>query len=82
MFIGAAPSRVFSRGRRTAEEYTDIGRRFYQTTRGRPTGEASVLTKPMNLLCDNFGVARKFLNIVSEKYLLYCRIQVFDVGMS
>jgi hypothetical protein len=34
------------------------------------------------LLRDNFPVARKVLNIVSERYLRYSRNLVFDVGMS
>jgi hypothetical protein len=82
MFIGATPSGVSRRGRRTEEEYTDIGRRFYQTAGRHPTADAAGLTEPMNLLRDNFGVARKVLNIVSERYLRYSRGKVFDVGIS
>lgn len=82
MFTRAAPSGASRRGRRTVEEYTDIGRQFYQTAGGHSTADAAGLAEPMSLLRDNFGVARKVLNIVSERYLRYSRNQVFDVGMS
>ena len=69
------------RGRRTPEEYTDIGRRFYQTAGGHYAADAAGLTEPLLLLRDNFSVARKVLNIVSERYLRYSRNQAFVVGM-
>ena len=79
---GSTPAGSTRRGRRTAEEYMDIGRRFYQTAGEHYAAEAAGLAEPLVLLRDNFGVARKVLNIVSERYLRYSRNQVFDVGMS
>lgn len=80
--VGSAPAGSSRRGRRTAEEYTDIGRRFYRTAGEHYAADAAGLTEPLMLLRDNFPVARKVLNIVSERYLRYSRSQVFDVGIS
>lgn len=70
------------RGRKTVEEYVGIGRRFYQTAGEHPASHAAGLSEPLLLLRDNFAVARKVLNFVSEHYLRYSRSRVFDVGMS
>ena len=73
--------RTGRRGRRTAEEYADIGRRHYGTAMEHPAAQAAGLAEPMELLRDNFAVARKSLNFVAEQYLRYSRTQVFDVGV-
>ena len=73
--------RTGRRGRRTAEEYADIGRRHYGTAMEHPAAQAAGLAEPMELLRDNFAVARKSLNFVTEQYLRYSRTQVFDVGI-
>ena len=80
--VGSAPAGSSRRGRRTAEEYTDIGRRFYRIAGEHNAANAAGLTEPLVLLRDNFSVARKVLNIVSERYLRYSRRQVLDVGIS
>jgi len=79
---GASPADSARRGRRTAEEYMEIGHRFYQSAGEHSAAEAAGLAEPLLSLRDNFGVARKVLNIVSERYLRYSRNQVFDVEMS
>ena len=75
---GMRPGR---RGRRTAEEYADIGRRHYGTAMEHPTARVAGLAEPMELLHDNFAVARKALNFIAEQYLRYSRTRVFDVGI-
>ena len=82
MFAGSTPSGTSQRGRRTAEEYTGIGRQFYRTAGQHPVADAAGLTAPLHLLRDNLGVAIKVLNIISERYMRFSRIQVFDVGLS
>ena len=79
---GTSPAGSARRGQRTAEEYIEVGCRFYQTAGEHYAAEAAGLAAPLMLLRDKFGVARKVLNIVSERYLRYSRNQVFDVGMS
>ncbi len=76
---GMRPGR---RGRRTVEEYAEIGRRHYGTAMEHPTAHAAGMAEPMELLRDNFAVARKALNFITEQYLRYSRTQVFDVGIS
>ena len=43
---------------------------------------SALLAEPLTLLLDNFAVARKVSNFVSEQYLRYSRNRVFDVGIS
>ena len=71
-----------SRGQRTAEEYSDIGKQFYQTAAYHQTADAAGLAEPLHLLRDNFGVAQKILNIISERYMRFSRSPVFDVRLS
>ena len=85
IFPSSAPAaqrglRSGRRGRRTAEEYYDIGRQHYGTAGEHPAAQAAGLAEPLELLRDNFGVARKALNFIAEQYLRYSRPQVFDVG--
>ena len=81
-FPGPKPSGISRRGRRTAEEYTDIGRQFYRTAGEHPGADAAGLAEPLHLLQDNLGVAIKILNIISERYMYFSRTQVFDAGLS
>ena len=76
------PFGTVRRGRRTAEEYVDIGKQFYRTAGDHRTADAAGLVEPLHLLRDNFGVAQKILNIISERYMHFSRSQVFDVGLS
>ena len=75
-------SGISHRGRRTVEEYTDIGRQFYRTAGDHRLVDATGLAEPLNLLRDNFGIAQKILNIISDRYLRFSRNRIFDVGLS
>lgn len=75
---GLQPGR---RGRRTAEEYAEVGRRHYTAAMENPAARHAGLAEPMELLRDNFAVAGKALNFIAEQYLRYSRTKVFDLGM-
>ena len=82
MFTGTKSPGASRRGRRTAEEYMDIGKQFYRIAGEHRTAHAIGLAEPLHLLRDNFSVAQKLLNIISDRYMRFSRSQVFDFGSS
>ena len=71
--IGVFPERLRAAGGRTAAavraEWMDNGSRFYRLASRQPTAQERSMDVVLTELADNFNLAAKPLNVLSERYL-------------
>lgn len=77
--LGTRP-RVAGSRPRPLEDYEGYARRFYRLAAERAAGEASALESTLATLADHFGLARKPLNFISERYIKLHRTRLFSQG--
>ncbi len=65
--------------RRSAEEYEEEGRKFYQLAAEHPTAKVVNLEKVFWQLHEKFNLARKPLDFISQQYLHFKKEKMFDV---
>ena len=78
---GAAPPQSegirWGRHRRTLEEYQSEAERFYGLAAAHPAAQQSGLREVLVTLADNFGLARKPLNYITDRYIKVHRENLF-----
>ncbi len=67
----ALPMRVGFRYRLSVEEYEELGKTFYRLAGNSYDAKVFGLDKPLLLLSENFTIAEKPLNLISERYLAF-----------
>jgi len=76
-FPGQTGSRMFGRMRRSAQEYAEEGRRFYKLAAEHRDSSKAGLTGVMLRLCEQFDLARKPLNYISENLIQFRKGKIF-----
>lgn len=76
---GEPRPKVALAGRRGMQEYEEEGRRFYRLAGEHPSARALEMSEVLWLLHENFNVAKKPLNFVSEHYLHRGKRRLFGV---
>ena len=76
-FSGELRPQLAGRVRRSAEDYEEEGRRFYQLAAEHPAARSVELSQVFNLLHEKFNAARKPLNFIAHHYLHYRRLDLF-----
>ncbi|MHB1005188.1 MAG: hypothetical protein ACYC3S_06030 [Chloroflexota bacterium] len=78
---GAAPPQAadvrWGRHRRTLEEYQNEAERFYGLAAAHPDALRGGLREVLATLADNFGLARKPLNYITDRYIKIHRENLF-----
>lgn len=75
---GEAPGAAVRGGGRGAQEYEEEGRRFYRLAAEHSLLRGSEESEVMWLLGEKFNIARKPLNIISDRYLHNLRQKLFN----
>ncbi len=76
-FPGKTESRLFGRMRRSAQEYTEDGRRFYKLAAEHEDSSKAGLTQILWALHEQFDLARKPLNYISENLIQFKKVKIF-----
>ena len=76
-FPGQTGSRMFGRMRRSAQEYAEEGRRFYKLAAEHQDSSKAGLTKALWVLHEQFDLARKPLNYISENLVQFKKVKIF-----
>jgi hypothetical protein len=76
-FPGQPGSRMFGRMRRSAQEYAEEGRRFYKLAAEHQDSSKAGLTKALWVLHEQFDLARKPLNYISENLVQFKKVKLF-----
>ena len=71
------PGGTSRRRRRTAQDYIDEGRRFYKLAGEHPDGAAAGLSQVFLQLHEQFDIARKPLNYISENLIRFQKVKLF-----
>lgn len=74
---GESRPRLFSRLRRSAEDYEEEGRRFYRLAGEHRDAAVLDLTEVLFQLHQQFNLAKKPLNYISEYYLQFRKVNLF-----
>jgi len=69
------------RAQRGIEEYETKGREFYRQASYEEAARAAGLDRVLAAIADNFTLARKPLNLISERYIPARRLQWFGPGV-
>lgn len=69
--------KLFGRHRRSAEEYEEIGRRFYKLAGEHEDAALLDLTEVLQQFHDNFNLAKKPLNYISEHFIQFHKDRLF-----
>ncbi|HHV80763.1 MAG TPA: hypothetical protein P5253_00185 [bacterium] len=64
-------SRAGVRFRMSFEEYEELGRTFYRTASNSYSAKVFGLDRPLSILSEQFTIAEKPLNLISERYLAF-----------
>lgn len=75
---GKVVPRLFGRLRRSAADYTDEGRRFYKLAGGHQDASVLGMNGVLQQIHDNFLLAGKPLNYISEHYVRFTRDSLFS----
>jgi hypothetical protein len=65
--------------RRSAEEYEEEGRKFYQLAAEHPTAKVVKLEEVFWQLHEKFNLAKKPLDFISQQYLHFKKQKLFDI---
>ena len=76
-FSGQTGSRMFGRMRRSALEYAEEGRRFYKLAAEHEDSSKAGLTKAFWILHEQFDLAKKPLNYISENLIQFKKVKIF-----
>ena len=76
-FPGQTGSRMFGRMRRSAQEYADEGRRFYKLAAEHQDSSKAGLTRDLWVLHEQFDLAKKPLNYISENLVQFKKVKIF-----
>jgi len=76
-FPGQTGPGMFGRMRRSAREYIEEGRRFYKLAAEHQDSSRAGLTGVMLLLHEQFDLARKPLNYISENLIQFKKVKLF-----
>ncbi|UCC16531.1 MAG: hypothetical protein JSU58_09210, partial [Dehalococcoidales bacterium] len=76
-FPGQTSSRMYGRMRRSAHEYAEEGRRFYKLAAEHGDSSKGGLTKALWLLHEQFDLAKKPLNYISENMIQFKKVKLF-----
>jgi hypothetical protein len=68
---------VIRKGRKTVQEYEEEGRKFYKLAAEHQSAKALELSQVFWLLHENFNVAKKPLNFISQHYIYSKKRQLF-----
>ncbi len=74
---GELPPRLWGRRRRSAEDYEEEGRRFYQLAGEHRSAAALELAEVLGQLHEKFNLAKKPLNYISENLLQFRKQRLF-----
>ena len=76
-FPGQTGSRMFGRMRRSAQEYAEEGRHFYKLAAEHQDSSKAGLTKALWVLHEQFDLAKKPLNYISENLVQFKKVKLF-----
>lgn len=76
-FPKQAGSRMFGKMKRSAQEYAEEGKRFYKLAAERQDSSEAGLTKALWILHEQFDLARKPLNYISENLIQFKKVKLF-----
>ena len=76
-FPGQTGSRMFGRMRRSAQEYIEEGCRFYKLAAEHQDSSEAGLTGVLMTLHEQFDLARKPLNYISESLIQFKKVKIF-----
>jgi len=70
--------RLFGRLSRTAEDYEKEGKRFYRLAGEHPDARQMGIASVLLQLNDNFNLAKKPLNYISEHFIQFRKATLFS----
>lgn len=70
-FVRSSPLRVGFKHRMSFEEYEELGRTFYKIASDSYSAKVFGLDRPLSILSEQFNLAEKPLNLISERYLAF-----------
>ncbi|MFC1947657.1 hypothetical protein ACFLXY_07045 [Chloroflexota bacterium] len=76
-FPGNTGSRMFGRMRRSAQEYAEEGKRFYKLAAEHGDSSKAGLAEALRLLHEQFDLAGKPLNYISENLIQFKKVTLF-----
>ena len=79
---GKARPKLFGRLRRSAEDYEEEGRRFYKLAGEHRDAAVLDLAEVLNQLHEKFYLAKKPLNLISERFLQFKKGKLFPSSSS
>ena len=78
---GELRPKISGRLRRSAEEYEEEGRKFYQLAAEHQTAKVINLDEVFWQLHEKFNLAKKPLNFISQHYLHFKKAKLFDIKL-
>lgn len=76
--LGTQAAARRTRGRRSLSEYEADARRFYAMAAAQSAARAHGLEGVLEMLSENFELARKPLNLISDRYIRFQKARLFD----